>query len=179
MPIDLSRFDNSGFDRGASRVKEALWFACKAVFFLPAFPWPSSLRAALLRLFGAKVGAGAVIRSRVNITFPWRLRLGDHAWIGEEVLILSLAEVAVGDSVCLSQRAFLCTGSHDHRRDDFALITKPIRIGDGAWVGANAFVGPGADIGSGSVVAACACAVKPVPPDSLAAGNPAQIRPLS
>ena len=133
----------------------------------------------LLRLFGGRVGQGVVIRSRVNITFPWRLEIGDHVWIGEEVLILSLAPVRLGSHVCLSQRAFLCTGTHDYRREDFALQTKPIIVEDSCWIAAQAFIGPGVTIGTGSVIAAGAVVVRDAPPGSLARGNPAEIVPRS
>lgn len=160
MPIRLDRFDNSAFDRGAPRWKEALWLLVKRIFFLSSFPWPSRLRAFWLRRFGATMGAGLVIRPRVNITFPWRFCCGDHVWIGEEVLILSLAPVALGSHVCLSQRAFLCTGNHDFHSEGFDLMTEPITIGSHSWVGAMAFVGPGVALPEGSRVRACQCVTK-------------------
>jgi putative colanic acid biosynthesis acetyltransferase WcaF len=174
-PRDLSAFSSAGFDRGASRMKEILWFLVRWVFFDTSLPWPSSLRCALLRLFGARVGRGVVIRAKVNVTFPWRLSVGDHVWIGEEVLILSLAPVTLEDSVCISQRAFLCTGSHDTRRPSFDLVTKPITIRQGAWVAAQVFVGPGTEIGSGAVVLAGSVVSKQVPPGVMVRGNPAVV----
>ncbi len=175
MSLDLQSFNSRSFDRGAGVWKEGLWVIIKLLFFQSPLPWPSSLRASLLRLFGATVGKGLVIRSGTNITFPWRLTVGDDVWIGEEVFILSLAPVVVESNVCISQRAFLCTGSHDYRRPDFALITKPIVIRAGSWVAAQAFVGPGVEIGPGSVVAASSVVTKCVPPKSLVKGNPASI----
>jgi putative colanic acid biosynthesis acetyltransferase WcaF len=152
--IRLDQYDNSGFDRGAGKLKEIAWNLTKLLFFLPPWPIPSSLRCALLRLFGAKIGEGVVIRSRTNITFPWRLEIGDHCWIGEEVIILSLAGVAIGDHCCLSQRAFICTGSHDFNKPTFDLIAKPITIGESSWIAASAFVGPGVDLQAGTLVKA-------------------------
>ncbi len=174
--MDLSRYNNTAFDRGTPRWKEALWVLVRGVFFLGWFPWPSGLRVFLLRAFGAKIGDGMVIRSRVNISFPWRFEAGDHVWIGEEVLVLSLATVTIGSSVCLSQRAFLCTGSHDARADTFDLVTKPVRIGGKSWIAAGAFVGPGVEVPAGTIVAAGAVLVKSPPPGSLlVAGNPAKV----
>ena len=72
-----------------------------------------------------------VIRANVNISFPWRLTVGNHVWIGEDVGILSLADVVIEDNVCISQRAYLCTGSHDYHREDFKLITRPITVARG------------------------------------------------
>jgi putative colanic acid biosynthesis acetyltransferase WcaF len=152
--IDLSKFNNSTFSRGAPRWKEALWWLCRSLFFAPWFPLPSRLKVTVLRAFGAKVGRGVVIRSRVNITFPWKLELGDHVWLGDEVWILSLERVRIGSNVCISQRAFLCTGSHDFDKVTFDLITRPIDIGDGCWIAAQAFVGPGAVVPGGTRVKA-------------------------
>ena len=147
----------------------------KILFFQSAFPWPSALRVFWLRAFGAHVGEGVVIRSRVNITFPWRFAIGSHSWIGEEVLILSLAPVDVEGSVCLSQRAFLCTGSHDFSKPAFDLKTAPILLRHGSWIAAQAFVGPGVEVGEGSVVAAGAIVTESVPARVLVRGNPATV----
>lgn len=173
--MNLSRFNSTDFDRGASRLKEILWVAIKCLFFLPPWPMPSAVRVFWLRRFGAKIGNGVVIRSKVNLTFPWRLTVGDHVWLGEDVMILNLAPVTIESNVCVSQRAFLCTGSHDYRRDDFALIVRPIVLRSGCWVAAQAFVGPGVEIGSGAVLAAGSVTFKDIPADSLAQGNPAQV----
>jgi len=173
--MDLGLYSAKEFDRGASRLKEILWVAVKCLFFLPSWPMPSAVRVFWLRRFGAQIGHGVVIRAQVNITFPWRLTVGDHVWLGEEVMILNLAPVTIESSVCVSQRAFLCTGSHDFRRETFALKTKPIVLRSGCWVAAQAFVGPDVEIGGGAVLAAGSVTFRDIPANALAQGNPAQI----
>lgn len=171
--MDLSNYSAKAFDRGASTLKEAVWVLMRGIFFMTPLPFPSELRCALLRLFDAQVGRGVVIRENVNISFPWRLTLGDHVWIGEDVMILSLAQVTIESSVCVSQRAFLCTGSHDFRSATFDLQTKPITLRSGSWVAAQAFIAPGVEVGAGSMVTAGSVVVENVPPGVIVRGNPA------
>jgi putative colanic acid biosynthesis acetyltransferase WcaF len=173
--MDLSSYDNSDFDRGAPRWKEAVWILVRFLFFQNAFPWPSPLRCALLRIFGAKIGRGVVIRENVNISFPWRLTIGDHVWIGEDVGILTLAPVTIESNVCISQRAYLCTGSHDFRREDFKLQVAPITVREGSWIAAACFIAPGIKIGSGAVVSAGSVVFESVAPKAFVRGNPATV----
>ena len=171
--MNLGLYSTQGFDRGAPRWKEAAWWILRALFFLGPIPWPSEIRCAILRGFGARIGSGVVIRNGVNISFPWRFLAGDHVWIGEEVMILSLAEVRLESHICISQRAFLCTGSHNHRQENFALITKPIHVENKCWIAAQAFVAPGVTLGTGSVVSAGSVVLKDVPNGKIVRGNPA------
>lgn len=173
--MDLSRYNNSDFSRGAPAWKEALWLLVRGVFFQTWMPWPSALRVPLLRLFGAQIGRGVVVRAGVSVSFPWRLSVGDFVWLGEDVGVLSLAEVCIESNVCISQRAYLCTGSHDYRREDFKLVTRPITVRAGSWVAAAAFVAPGVEIGVGAVVAAGSVVTRDVPPNTLVRGNPAEV----
>jgi putative colanic acid biosynthesis acetyltransferase WcaF len=169
--LNLQIYDNSDFDRGAPRWKEALWILVRCLFFQNSFPWPSELRVWLLRAFDAKIGNGVIVRANVNISFPWRLTVDNHVWIGEDVDILSLAQVTIESNVCISQRAYLCTGSHDFRREDFKLKVAPITVRTGSWIATMAFIGPGVEIGSGAVVSAGSVVFENVPPNSLVRGN--------
>jgi putative colanic acid biosynthesis acetyltransferase WcaF len=173
--MKLQKFSSAGFDRGAPAWKEALWVLMRGVFFLTPFPFPSAAKVAILRLFGAKIGENVVIRSLVNISFPWRLEIGDNVWIGDGVWVLSLAKVEIGSDVCISQRAYLCTGSHDYRKESFDLVTRPIRIYPESWVAAGAFVGPGVEIGPHSVVSAASVVMQRVEPFKIVGGNPARL----
>jgi putative colanic acid biosynthesis acetyltransferase WcaF len=168
-------FDGSrGLDRGRPFLVEAMWHLCKCCFFLTPLPVPSRFKRFLLRLFGARVGRGVVIKPQVKILFPWKLTIGDFAWIGEEVFILNFEPVSIGAHCCLSQRAFLCGGNHDYRQVDFPFRNGPIVVGDGAWVGAQVFVAPGVTIGSEAVITAGSVVTRNQPPGMICGGNPCQ-----
>jgi len=167
------QFDPSdGFERGRSLPIEAAWYLCKVCFFLSAFPWPSSFKCRLLRWFGARIGRGVVIKPRVNIHFPWKLSVGDHSWIGEESWILNFEPVQIGAHCCISQRAFLCAGSHDYRSIRMRYRNSSITIGDGAWIAAQVFVAPGVTIGEEAVAVAGSIVVNHLPAAMVCAGNP-------
>lgn len=174
MNTRLDKFNPTlGLVRGRPWAFELVWYLFKCIFLLSSFPWPSALKVRVLRAFGAKVGKGTVIKPRVNIHLPWKLELGNYVWIGEEVFILNLEPVKIGSHVCISQRAFLCTGNHDYRKTDFSYRNAPITVGDGAWVGANVFVGPGVEIGPEAVLTAGSVANRDIAANTIAVGNPA------
>lgn len=169
----LDQFDASlGLDRGRPRWVEICWYVVKCCFFLTSIPWPNRLQLWLLRCFGATVGKGINLKPRLNIHLPWKLSIGDHAWLGEEVFILNFEPVHISAHACISQRVFLCTGNHDYRSPQFHFRNAPIRIEAGVWVGAQSFVGPGVVIGTESVVTAGSIVTRSLPSNQICSGNP-------
>ncbi len=175
MPVDLSTFSSAHFDRGASRSRELLWLFVSLVLFRLCPLSLSRLKCAILRAFGAKIGTGITIKPQVKITFPWKLAIGDHVWLGEECWLLNLDQIVIGNHVCISQRAFLCTGNHDYGKSTFDLIIKPIVLHDGCWIGASAWVGQGVTAGVESILTAGSVATKNLEPSGIYRGNPAML----
>jgi putative colanic acid biosynthesis acetyltransferase WcaF len=171
--VCLDRYDNSWYSPGRGGVVRAAWLIASRLFFLTAIPWPSLIKRVLLRLFGSSVGMKAVIKPRVNIKYPWNLRVGDHSWIGEGVWIDSLGRVDIGADVCISQGAMLETGNHDWSDVAFGLVIQEIAVDDGAWVGAQALVLPGTRLASHSILTAGSVLSGTTEPYSVFGGNPA------
>ena len=113
--VDLARYRVSGYSTGAGFLRRGLWYLINVVVFAnPLFPFYGPKRL-LLRLFGARIQRGVIIKPRVNIKYPWRLTVGENSWIGEGVWIDNLAEVVIGSNACISQGAYLLTGNHDYK----------------------------------------------------------------
>ena len=140
--VRLDCYDNSWYRPGASLLKRTMWMLIGQPLF--ASPWllSSSLRVLVLRLFGARIGKGVVIKPSVLVKYPWHLELGDHCWIGEGSWIDNLTTVQVGANACISQGAYLCTGNHDWSEPGFDLRIAPIQLGEGAWAGAKSILAP-------------------------------------
>lgn len=151
-----------------------MWYYTSLLLFESGWFIFTRVKPAILRLFGARVGRGVVIKPHVRIKFPWRLSIGDHCWIGQGLWIDNIADVSIGSHVCLSQNGYLCTGSHDRRSRSFDLIALPISIADGAWIAASCILLPGIKIGANAIVAAGSVVTKDVPSATIAGGNPAQ-----
>ena len=151
LGVRLAEFDNSGFSPGRSFFVQVLWFVLQALLVSSWLPG-SVHRSFLLRLFGAQIGRGVRIKPNIRVKFPWRLFVGDNTWIGEAVWIDNLDEVHIGSNCCISQGVYLCTGSHLWSSPRFDLLTRPIRIGDSAWIAAKSVIAPGVTVGQGSVL---------------------------
>jgi len=169
----LSKYNNDWYKPGAGAVKRILWYIINSLFFInPLFP-VSAVKTSLLRIFGARIGKGVVIKPSVNIKYPWYLTIADYVWIGEDVWIDNLTHVTIGSNITLSQGAMLLTGSHDYKKPTFDLIIGSITLEEGAWIGAKAIVCPGVTCGSHSVLAAGSIATSDLKPYTIYQGNPA------
>lgn len=172
-PVRLQDFDNSWYRPGRSLPYQLAWFFVGLPLLRSGMIPFSSLRVKLLRLFGATVGSGVVIKPGVRVKYPWRLTVGDHCWLGEDCWIDNLADVRLGSNVCVSQGAYFCTGNHNWTDPSFGLIVKPIVLGDGSWAGAKAVLLPGVNLGECAIAAAGSVVTKDIPPYEIHAGNPA------
>jgi putative colanic acid biosynthesis acetyltransferase WcaF len=157
---------------GSGKLKQVIWYLVNILFFKNPLNIFSSLKIFLLKLFGAKLGEGVLIKPSINIKYPWKLTVGKHCWIGEGVWIDNLSEVIIGDSVTLSQGALLMTGSHDHTRESFDFISNPIILEDGVWIGAKAVVLGGVTCMSHSILGVSSVASKDLRPYIVYQGNP-------
>lgn len=173
VQVQLDQYDNSWYHPGAGPVKRILWFILNALFFINPLNPLSGLKVGLLRLFGAKVGQGVIIKPGVNIKYPWLLEVGDHVWIGEKVWIDNLVKVEIQDHVCLSQGAMLLTGNHNYKKTTFDLMVGEIYLEKGAWIGAQATVCPGVRCGSHAILSVGAVANHELEAFTIYQGNPA------
>lgn len=174
MKTDLSRYDNSWYNPGDGTLKRILWYFTNVLFFINPLNPSSGIKVRLLRMFGAQIGKGVVIKPSVNIKYPWNLFIGDYSWIGENVWIDNLVQVTIGANVCISQGAMLLCGNHNYKKTTFDLIVKPIIIEDGVWIGAQTTVCPGVKAHSHSVLCVGSVASKDLDAFSIYRGNPAE-----
>ena len=173
LRVDLSKFNNAWYQPGRGLLIRLLWIFLSALFVQCAWNPSSAFRVMLLRLFGAQVGQGVVIKPGVQVKYPWRLEVGDHVWIGEGAWIDNLADVKIGSHSCLSQGCYLLTGNHDYRSTAFDLRVGAIVLEDGAWVGAKAIVCPGVTVGEEAVLAVGSVLSSDADAAMVYRGNPA------
>jgi len=171
---DLSKFDVEDYKAGRNKLIVLIWSLFNYFFLNSSIPWPQALKIILLKMFGAKIGTGLVLKIRVRIKNPWRLVIGNNCWIGEDVWIDNLEGVSIGNNVCISQGALLLTGNHDYSKVDFRYRLGKITIEDGAWLGAKCVVCPGVVCKTHSILTVNSVATKTLEPWKIYAGNPAQ-----
>lgn len=171
---DLSLYKNPKNFRGKSKLTVQLWWIVYALLFKPSPQLLYGWRRFLLRCFGAKIGKKVIIRPSAQITYPWKVTIGDYSWIGDEVVLYSLGEIHLGSNTVISQRSYICTGTHDYTKNDFPIYSIRIIIEDGCWLATDVFVAPGVTIKEGTVVGARSSVFKDLDSFSVYTGSPAK-----
>jgi acetyltransferase-like isoleucine patch superfamily enzyme len=91
--------------------------------------------------------------------------------------MFDLGGIDIGDYVMIWPNLSILTSGlpfEPSQRRAF-VIAKPIVIERNVWIGASAIILGGVTVGENSVVAAGAVVTRDVPPNTLAAGNPARV----
>lgn len=174
MIQDLSQFKLPKGFRARASFTVQIWWIIQATLFACSPQFMYGWRRWLLKIFGAKVGRGVLIRPSVKTTYPWNMTIGNYVWIGDDVVLYSLDEIEIGDNAVISQRSYLCTASHDYTQSDFPIVRKRITIGTQAWLATDVFVAPGVSVGYGVVVGARSSVFHNLPTMMLCVGNPAK-----
>jgi putative colanic acid biosynthesis acetyltransferase WcaF len=159
--------------RGRSALVVQLWWLVQATLFGCSPQALYGFRRWLLRMFGARIGKKVLIRPSAKFTYPWKVKIGDCCWIGDEVVFYSLGDIDVGHSVVISQRSYLCSATHDYQRPTFDMVGSFVCIEDEVWVSADVFVAPGVRIGRGAVIGARSSVFRNLPPMMVCRGSPA------
>ncbi|MCF8272895.1 MAG: putative colanic acid biosynthesis acetyltransferase [Flavobacteriaceae bacterium] len=171
----LSKFQLPSNFRGKSKIAVQLWWIVYALLFKPSPQIFYGWRRFLLRSFGAKIGKNVIIRPTAQITYPWKVTIGDYSWVGDEVVLYSLGDIEIGNNTVISQRSYICTGSHDYTKNDFPIYSKKIVIEDSCWLATDVFVAPGIIIKQGTVVGARSSVFNDLEAFSVYAGSPAKL----
>ena len=169
---DLARFQLPPGFRGRSALVVQLWWMVQASLFRWSPQFAYGFRRALLRLFGMQVGTGVLVRPSATITYPWKVVIGDAAWIGDDVVLYSLGDIHIGRNTVVSQRSYVCAADHDHLLPDFPIRARPIRIDDQVWIGTDVFIGPGVHVAQAAVVGARSSVFGDLPAAMVCLGSP-------
>jgi len=173
LKVELNKYNNNWYQPGGNVLKRLLWYFINTIFINSYLIPYSPLKVFILKSFGANIGKRVNIKPKVNIKYPWKLSVGDYSWIGEEVWIDNLDDIIIGKNCCISQGALLFCGNHNFKTNTFDLITKPITLKDGAWIGAKSVVCPGVIMEKNSILTVNSVATTNLDFNSIYQGNPA------
>jgi acetyltransferase-like isoleucine patch superfamily enzyme len=157
------------------------WIGDLILRFIPRYCC-MRLRTAVLRALGWKIARTSALFGAPTFVGTGRLRnrltVGAYCTINVDLFVELNDDVRIGDRVAIGHEVKILTSTHHigstHRRAG-DLITAPVRIGDGAWIGARCTILPGVTIGQGAVVGAGSVVSKDVPANSLVSGVPASV----
>jgi acetyltransferase-like isoleucine patch superfamily enzyme len=138
---------------------------------------PMPVRLWVLRRRGNRIAPDVRIHSGTMV-FGSQVTVGRRAYINRGCSIQAAVAVTIGDDVHLGPGVRIITISHEigpSRRRAGERYSRPVAIGDGAWVGAGCEILPGATVGAGAVVAAGSVVTGDVAADTLVGGVPARL----
>lgn len=148
-----------------------LFFVHFVSFNIPFY----TIRKAVFKLVGVKIGKGSMIHMGCKLFYPKKIVIGEDTIIGNDAFLDGRDELKIGDHVDIASEVMIWTSEHDIKSTDMTTVEEKVVIGDYAFIGPRAIIMPGVTIGKGAVVAAGAIVTKDVEPYQIVAGVPAKI----
>ena len=158
------------------KIKLQIWRCIDTLLFKTSLNPLSCWRIFLLRLFGAKIGKGCYISPKCTIFIPWNFEMGNFSSIDDYAYIKSRAKITIGDYVSIANFVHIIPGGHNVRSRHFDSDLAPVNIGNGAFIGADSYISKGVTIGEMSVIGVRSVVLKNIPTNTIAFGNPCQIK---
>ena len=104
------------------------------------------------------------------------IRIGNYGLICPGVRLGSACEITIADNCMLASGVYITDADwHDIYNRVAIGKTAPVRIESNVWIGDSAIICKGVTIGENSIIGAGAIVVDSVPPNTIAAGNPARV----
>ncbi|MDE6204196.1 MAG: sugar O-acetyltransferase [Lachnospiraceae bacterium] len=142
----------------------------------------------LKQLFGG-IGTNVSVGQPFICDYGRNIYLGNNVSVNMNCTFVDCNRITIGDNVLIASNVQLYTAAHpvelserlspgwNSEMDEYFCRTyaRPIKIGNGCWLGGGVIVLPGVTIGDGSVIGAGSVVTKDVPENSLAAGNPCRV----
>lgn len=104
---------------------------------------------------------------------PAAITIGNHCSIGDRTEIHAGQQVAIGNNVIISWDCVIMDRDY-HAPAGQPETCNPVTIEDNAWIGCRTIILKGVTIGQGAIIGAGSVVTKSIPPQTLAAGNPAK-----
>ncbi len=135
------------------------------------------VRALFSELIGKKVDDNFVLIPPFYTTGGIDISVGLNVFVNQNCTFYDLGGLDIGDDVMIGPNVSIVTSGHpmEPSQRRASVIAKPIVIKRNIWIAAGATIIGGVTIGENSVVAAGSVVTRDVPPNTLAAGNPARV----
>ena len=138
----------------------------------------TEVREEIKRQLFRKVGKNVFIEPDFICEMGNNITIGDDTFFNFGCIIFDMGEVTIGKNVMFGPRVVISTTTHAFDPDERVrnvVISKPVTIGDRAWIAADVKILQGVTIGEGSIVGAGSVVTHDIPAGVVAAGNPCRV----
>jgi maltose O-acetyltransferase len=135
-------------------------------------------RSRLIRDLMGRIGKNFVFDGAIHCDYGFNIEIGDDFYANVNLVILDGAKVTIGNNVFVAPNVGIYTAGHPldiERRNAGLEYALPVTIGNNVWIGGGVSIMPGVTIGDGAVIGGGSVITRDVPPNVVAAGNPARV----
>ncbi len=117
-----------------------------------------------------------IVRSGCYISAREPIKIGKYCFLNSGCSVLARAGIEIGDNLMCGDNVYIRDNDGHHlTKDGKEILPQKIKIGNSVWIGKDAIILKGVTIGNNVVIGAGSIVTKDIPPNCIAAGNPAKV----